>query len=76
MAWATAADVRVIKGDLAVVSSYEPISVTTLLGATSVDTSLDVPAFDNGLYYLVRPLGCGSWQTMMGEEPARDLALP
>jgi titin len=76
LAWGTPADVHAVKGDLAIVASYVPISVTTLLGATSLDTSLDVPAFDTGLYYLVRPHGCSSWQTMMGEEPARDLVLP
>ena len=29
-----------------------------------------------GIYYLVRELGCGSWQTVVGAEPGRDSELP
>jgi len=48
----------------------------TLLGAVALDMSTDAPATGQGLYYLVRPLGCGSWQSEPGAEPGRDTALP
>jgi hypothetical protein len=74
--WSPAADVRFVKGNLADVGTYSTVGGGWALNATSMDTSLDDPAPGNGLFYLLRPLGCGSWQTTPGAEPARDAALP
>jgi parallel beta-helix repeat protein len=76
LGWTTAQDVRFCRGDLAGVSSYTTIHDRWLLGATSVDISGDDPAVGSGLYYLVKPLGCGSWETAPGSEPGRDSTLP
>ena len=76
LGWATAQDVRFCKGDLASVSSYATTHDRWLLGETTVDISVDNPAAGSGLFYLVKPLGCGSWETAPGSEPGRDGALP
>ena len=38
--------------------------------------AMDSPAAGGGMYYMVRELGCGSWQTALGAEPGRDADLP
>ena len=76
LVWAGAADIRFVRGDLADVEMYATTGDGTLLGATSLDISLDAPAPGAGLYYVVRRLGCGSWQTLPDAEPDRDAALP
>ena len=76
LGWATAQDVRFCKGDLAGVSSYATTHDGWSLGETTLDISEDNPAVGSGLYYLVKPLGCGSWQTTPGSQPGRDGALP
>ena len=58
------------------VSAYTATGDGTLLGGTSLDISADSPAVGGGLYYVVMPLGCGSWQTSPGAEPGRDAGLP
>ena len=74
--WPAPAAVRFVKGDLAAVSGYSSTGDGTLFGATTLDISVDNPGSGDGMYYLVRPLGCGSWQTTPGNEPPRDGALP
>jgi hypothetical protein len=77
LAWAAPADMRYIRGDLAAVSSYNVTGGGVATGATMIDISADAPAPGSGLYYAVRPLGCGSWQTSLGApRPDRDLMLP
>jgi titin len=76
LVWATAQDVRFSRGDLVDVSSYVTTDDGVLRGADSLDISGDGPAPGEGLYYLVKPLGCGSWQTAAGAEPGRDGGLP
>jgi hypothetical protein len=68
--------VQWVKGEIAAVGTYATTGGGTLSGATSLDISGDEPAPATGLYYLVRLLGCGSWQSSPGAEPARDAALP
>ena len=67
---------RFVKGDLADVSSYTVTDIGTVLNTSSLDISSDNPGAGNAIYYLVRLLGCGSWQTGPGAEPLRDDALP
>jgi hypothetical protein len=77
LVWPVAVDVTWVKGDLALIDGYDVIASGSLTGVTSFDISADNPGADSGLYYLVRPPGaCGSWQTVAGEEPQRDIALP
>jgi len=59
-----------------VVDTYATTADGTLLGVSSLDMSMDLPTVGAGVYYVVRPLGCGSWQTGSGAEPDRDTALP
>ena len=74
--WPVDADVRFVKGDLANVSSYE-VDLLDSLALTDNLTDSSVPAPGTGFYYLVRPdCSVGSWQTSLGAEPERDLALP
>jgi hypothetical protein len=74
--WAAATDIHFVKGDLAEVGTYTVADDGALLGAASLDMSMDAPQAGGGMYYLVRPLGCGSWQTVGGAQPARDITLP
>ena len=76
LAWAVPDHVQYVKGPLAGVDSYTVTETGELPGATSLDISSDVAGPGGGLYYLVRPLACGSWQTDLGEQPGRDSALP
>lgn len=76
LAWGAAEDVRWAKGDLVVVSTYTALDDGALLASTSLDISADMPAAGDGFYYVVMPLGCGSWQTSAGAEPGRDAGLP
>ena len=52
-------------------------TATGCLALTNDLTDSSEPASGTGFYYLVRP-DClvGSWQTSLGAEPGRDLALP
>ena len=74
--WPVAADVIYVRGDLADVDLYAVDTVELLILATSL-TDASVPESGAGFFYLVRP-DClvGSWQTSLGAEPGRDLALP
>jgi hypothetical protein len=74
--WFAQSNVRFVKGDLADVGSYPASGSGWKLSATSLDISFDRPEPGAGLYYLVRSLACGSWQTTAGAEPGRDLELP
>ena len=56
-------------------SSLLPAS-GTLADATFLDIATEFLTPGDGLYYVVEPLGCGSWQTMIGNEPGRDPGLP
>jgi CSLREA domain-containing protein len=75
-AWSTPADVSYASGDLTTVSTYTASVTGTRFGATGLSTAADAPLPGSGLYYLVKPLGCGSWQTPLGSEPGRDSGLP
>ena len=74
--WPVAADVVFVKGNLANVSTYT-VDLVDSVALTNDLTDAAVPATGTGFYYLVRP-DCllGSWQTSLGAEPERDLALP
>jgi len=74
--WESRADVRYVKGRLAEVSTYGTVGRGWLQNARTLDVSLDQPQPGTGLYYLMRGLACGSWQTLVGDEPERDAALP
>ena len=77
MNWlSTGEDVRWVKGDLGQVSSYATSGQGWLSAATSMDISADMPVPGEGLYYVVKPTGCGSWQTSPGAQPGRDPELP
>ena len=76
LVWSGAQAVRFVRGPLAAVSTYTTTSDGELLGASGLDISGDDPGPGSGFYYLVRPLGCGSWQSSPGVEPGRDAALP
>jgi len=76
--WSTPADVKFVRGDLAVMSGYTVDLSGDLSGATSL-TDSTVPPPGSGFFNLVRLAGscrAGSWQSSMGAEPGRDLALP
>ena len=69
-------DIRWCKGDLAGMGAYAPTGAGSLYGETSLDISSDSPSAGSGMYYMVRELGCGSWQTALGSETGRDAELP
>ncbi len=69
-------DVHFVKGDLAGVTTYQTTAEGSLVGATMLDISLDEPGSGTGIYFVLKPAGCGSWQTEAGAEPDRDAALP
>jgi hypothetical protein len=74
--WPLAADVVFVKGNLANVSTCT-VDLVDSVTLTSELTDSSEPASGAGFFYLVRP-DClvGSWQTSLGAEPERDLALP
>ncbi len=74
--WSEPAEIVYATGDLALASTYTVDLVQALpLGTSFMDSSL--PASGEGFFYLVKPnCGVGSWQTSLGAEPERDLALP
>ncbi len=74
--WPVAAEVVFVKGNLANVSTYTVDLVDSIVLTDNLTDSSE-PASGAGFYYLVRP-DCvvGSWQTTLGAEPERDLALP
>ncbi len=74
--WTSPADVRWRKGDIADFPAYGTLAAGSLLQATSLDVSADAPGPGQGVYYLVRELGCGSWQSQIGSTPGRDRDLP
>jgi CSLREA domain-containing protein len=76
MTWPTPADVHYAKGDLAGVAAHETFDDGWRMNVDALDISMDEPAPGTGIYYLVRPLGCGSWQTEIGAEPERDDDMP
>ena len=74
--WPGAADVWYVRGDLSGVDAYGVDLVETLPMATGF-TDRSEPVIDAGFFYLVRPdCAVGSWQTSVGAEPERDVALP
>jgi hypothetical protein len=76
LTWSGAADVSWVKGNLSQVGSYATLANGTILGASGFEVTADQPAAGSGLYYLVRPLICGSWQSTLGGEAGRDATLP
>lgn len=58
------------------IGAYLEDVVWTATGATVVDGT--APGAGSGFWYLVRRWGCfqTSWQSTLGQEPSRDLALP
>lgn len=77
LSWVKRADVDFVRGDLAGVKDYSVVGSGSLLGATSLDLTVDTPTPGGGFYYVVRTSGvCGSWQTSIGAEPRRDAWLP
>jgi hypothetical protein len=72
LVWQTPQDVHYAKGDLDQVSSYGTIEKGRLLDAASLDLAPDDPPTGDGLYYVIRPLACGNWETSLGAEPERD----
>ena len=74
--WAAPQDIRYAKGNLLDVGTYSLTDDGTAFGVTSLDMSMDQPAGGGGLYYLIRSISCGSWQTDLGAQPNRDAAMP
>lgn len=75
-AWAVAVDVVWVRGPLGAVASYTVDVVDTDANAAGLRDNT-VPAIGSGFYYVVRhDCGAASWQTSLGTEPARDIALP
>jgi hypothetical protein len=75
--WPAPADATFMRGDLALVGGYDQQLIGAVFGDSFTDTSSPLPS--TGYYYLVKPgPGCavGSWQTVLGVEPDRDLILP
>ena len=75
--WPAPADATFMRGDLALVGGYDQQLIGAVFGDSFTDSSSPLPS--TGYYYLVKPgPGCavGSWQTVLGVEPDRDLALP
>lgn len=72
--WNPAFDVRFVRGPLSSVASLAIDRSGTLIEATGyIDTS--IPAAGSGWYYLFAPDCPGrSYQSVLGAEPARDLA--
>ena len=78
LSWPQPADVAFVKGDLLAVNMYNVIAFGTASYATFFDIAGDSPPPRGGFYYLVRPAGdctVPSWQSILGEEPGRDIAL-
>jgi hypothetical protein len=77
-AWPSPADLVLVRGDLSGLGSYAHEPPEDLYLATSF-TDTASPVAGDGFYYLVRPGGTcsvGSWQSVLGAQPARDGALP
>jgi len=75
LTWPVPARVLAMAGDLGDVESYGITRVDEYLGATTYDMSVDSPAPDEALYYLIRYMVCGTWDT--GTVPTnRDSSLP
>lgn len=78
LSWPAPADVAFVKGDLLAVNMYNVIAFGTASYATLLDIAGDSPPPDGGFYYLLRLAGdctVPSWQSILGEEPGRDIAL-
>jgi hypothetical protein len=76
LVWTNPVDLRWAKGPLTNVATYSITGTGLLFAASSLDTSGDNPGPGDGIYYLVRLQTCGSWQSSLGAESGRDLALP
>jgi hypothetical protein len=74
--WTDPANIVYVRGALSAVAEY----AVDLLASSKGTTELADPTeagLGSGFYYLVRPdCPVGSWQSAVGAEPARDLALP
>ena len=76
--WDDPTDIEFVRGDLAGVTSYSTNDGEGLAAISSL-TDETVPTQGSGFYYLVKLGGSctvGSWQSSVGAEPGRDLALP
>ena len=76
--WPEPVETGIVKGDLALVSTYEFEVFVEFPTANAIQTLSD-PQPGAGFYYLVRRGGsceAASWQTEVGAEPGRDAALP
>ena len=76
--WEVTADVRHVRGPLESVSGYATDQSGSLFDVVAY-VDADLPAAGAGFYYLFRTGGscaASSWQTSLGDEPARDVALP
>ncbi len=76
MGWTVVRNVSWVKGPLSDVDIYVTTSSGMLFGATTLSAVGDNPGPNQGVYYLVRPSVCGSWQHVLGANPLRDTALP
>jgi len=75
LVWPVSENANWVKGPLAFVSNYMVLGGGQLLG-TSLNISADNPGPGAGMYYALRQRACGSWQTVLGAEPPRDVLLP
>jgi hypothetical protein len=74
--WPTATEVRYARGPLSGVSAFAVDDSGSLVDADSF-TDTAVPGPSAGYYYLFAPdCAGGSYQTVLGAEPARDNVLP
>ena len=78
ISWPEPVETGIVKGDLALVNTYEFEVFVEFPTASAIQTLSD-PRRGAGFYYLVRRGGsceAASWQTEVGAEPDRDAALP
>jgi hypothetical protein len=77
--WANPVDYRAVRGAFVAsqdIAGYPFDAAVASSGTNLVDPAL--PPLTSGLWYLLKHGGCvqTSWQTTLGAEPARDVALP
>lgn len=74
--WSAPVDVTWVKGNVPDVGTYTITDSGSILADSSLSIAGDNPGPGDAMYYIVRPLICGSWQNTLGSEPARDTSLP
>jgi hypothetical protein len=77
--WTSVAAYRMVRGSFTNAASIGTYVVNdTKLATANTFTDAAVPSPGTGFWYLVKSGGCGptSWQSVLGQEPGRDTAIP